>query len=336
MKYATLIGVDLAKNVFQVHGVDDAGNEVFHKRLSRPQFVKFIETHSPCIVAMEACGTSHFWGRAASDFGHEPRLLPPVHVKPFKNDSNDARAIVEAALRPGIHPVPVKTAEQQAGTMLFRQRDLVIKERTEEITSLRGHMAEFGIVAAPGIRALPKLFQSIEEAELPKFALDLARAAFKRIARLNEDITALDKKLSDEARTNKTVKRLQTMPGIGPVGAMAIVSFAPQMSQFSCGRDFSAWLGLVPKQRSSGNKIRMGRCTKMSQYDIRGLLIIGAMARIAAFQRHKTKPEPLLADKLERKPRMLAAVALANKMARQVWAMIVKEQAYLTLADRPA
>ena len=290
--------------------------------------------HSPCLVAMEACSTSHYWAREITKAGHNVRLIPPIYVKPFvkrqKNDATDAEAIVEAMLRPNMRFVEVKTTETQARTMLFRTREQLVGQRTEAINALRGHLAEFGLVVPNGIANLPRLAAAVEasDTELPELARDLSRLYLERIAQLSTLIEELTLRIKKINAASKTARIMRTMPGVGPICAMAIDAFAPPMEMFENGRDFAAWLGLTPRQHSTGGKQRHGRTSKMGQRDIRRLLIIGAMSRIASAQRYRRKADPWLQDKLDRKPRMVAAIALANKMARQIWAMLTKQECY--------
>lgn len=333
MDEVSIIGVDLAKQVFQVHGAAADGRVLFRKKLSRPQFAKFMAAVPPCVVAMEACGTAHYWGRELARHGHDIRLIPPVYVKPFvkrqKNDSADAEAVAEAALRPTMRSVAVKTAEQQAQAMLFRTRDLLVGQRTQLVNALRGHLAEHGIVLAKGIGNVDRVATRLEEDEdLPDLVRDMGRLYLERIAGLSDDIGKLDGRIATAAKENDVARTLQTMPGIGPVCAMAIATFAPEMREFRRARDFSAWLGLVPRQHSSGGKQTLGRTSKMGQRDIRRLLIVGAMSVVHWRGRDGGKPGSWLSRMLARKPRMLVAIALANKMARMVWAMLSRNEDY--------
>ncbi|WP_282611266.1 IS110 family transposase [Pelagibius sp. Alg239-R121] len=328
-----IIGVDLAKNVFQLHGAQRNGQVLFRKKLSRAQFRTFCEKHPRCLVAMEACSTSHYWARELQGMGHEIRLIPPLYVKPFvkrnKNDAADAEAITEAALRPSMSYVVPKSADQQASTMMMRTRDQLLEQRTATVNALRGHLAEFGIIAPVGIKNVSKLRSILADAEdIPVLVTEMANLHFDRIDRLSCDIEALTAKIKDHCCESDTAKRLRSMPGIGPIAAIVIEAFAPDMAHFEKGRDFAAWLGLVPKQHSSGGKTRLGQTSKMGQRDIRRVLITGAMSRIAGYARQNSRAEPWLQDKLDRKPKMIAAIALANKMARQIWAMITKEEKY--------
>ena len=328
-----IIGVDLAKNVFQLHGARKDGTVLFRKKLTRPQFVKFCEGHPRCLIAMEACATAHYWARELKKIGHDIRLIPPIYVKPFvkrhKNDAADAEAIVEAALRPNMSFVEPKSAETQALTMMMRTRDQLLDQRTATVNALRGHLAEFGLIAPTGLRNVDRLKTLLEEAtDLPALAAEMAQLHFERIERLTQDIETLAGKIKTHCSISDDARRLQSMPGIGPIAAMVIEAFAPDMHCFEKGRDFAAWLGLVPKQHSTGGKTRLGQTSKMGQKDIRRALIIGAMSRIAGHARQNSRAEPWLQDKLDRKPKMVAAVALANKMARQIWAMIMKQESY--------
>lgn len=334
MSEITIIGVDLAKHVFQVHGAAADGTVVFRKKLSRPQFHQFMSEQPRCVVAMEACATSHYWARQMVENGHDVRLIAPIYVKPFvkrqKNDAADAEAIVEAALRPNMRFVPMKSIDVQARAMLFRTREQLVGQRTEAINALRGHLAEFGIIAPQGVGSLTRLAAVLEDvdSDLPDLVRDLGRLYLDRIAHLTALIEQLMAKIKEVSRASGTARLLRTMPGIGPICAMAVETFAPAMDTFESGRDFSAWLGLTPRQHSSGGKQRLGRTSKMGQRDIRRLLIVGAMSVIASMQRYKRRAGSWLQDKLNRKPRIVAAIALANKMARRIWAMLTKGEAY--------
>jgi len=334
MKEVSIVGVDLAKRVFQVHGAAVDGSVVFRKKLGRGQFLAFLAKLPVCTVAMEACATSHFWGREIEKLGHVVRLIPPIYVKPFvkrqKNDAADAEAIAEAASRPTMRFVAVKTEDQQAGAMVFRARDLLVRQRTQLINALRGHLAEYGIVAAQGAAHLKTLKAALgaPEVELPATVRDIARLYLDQIARCAEKVAELETSIRSKAAATEMATRLRTMPGIGPIGALAIEAFAPPMQEFRRGRDFAAWLGLVPRQKSTGGKQILGRTSKMGQRDIRRLLIIGAMAVVRAAVRKAPPEGSWLARMLARKPRMVVAIALANKMARGVWAMQTKQENY--------
>ena len=334
MAEATIIGIDLAKRVFQAHGAAADGSVVFRKKLSRSQLLTFLAAQPRCTVAMEACATAHGWGREIGRLGHEVRLIPPIYVKPFvkrqKNDAADAEAIAEAASRPIMRFVAVKSEEQQARSMIFRTRDLLVRQRTQLINALRGHLAEHGEVAPQGIVHVKRLADLIgdETTALPATVREIGRLYLEQIDVLNERIEGLGRQLRAEASQAATTQRLLTMPGVGPITAVAIESFAPPMETFRRGRDFAAWLGLVPRQNSTGGKQRLGRTAKMGQRDIRRLLIIGAMAVVRSAARHGAPAGSWLERMLAKKPRMLVAIALANKMARGIWAMMTKQEDY--------
>jgi transposase len=283
---------------------------------------------------MEACGTAHHWGRELAQLGHDVRLIPPIYVKPFvkrqKNDAADAEAVAEAALQPTMRTVPVKTSEQQARAMLFRTRELLVGQRTQLVNALRAHLAEHGVIAAKGMGSVERLaaLARNEAAPLPELVRDLSEIYLGQIARVSEEIGALQRRIAVEARESPVVRRLQKMPGVGPICAMAVETFAPPMEGFQRGRDLAAWLGLVPRQHSSGGQQRLGRTSKMGQRDIRRLLILGAMAVVRWRSRDGGRPRSWLAGMLARKPKMLVAIALANKMARMIWAMLVRHEEY--------
>lgn len=334
MSAITIIGVDLAKRVFQLHGAKADGSVAFRKKLSRGRFLSFLAEQPPCVVGMEACATAHGWGREIEKLGHTVRLIPPIYVKPFvkrqKNDAADAEAIAEAASRPTMRFVAVKTEEQQARAMLFRTRDLLVRQRTQLINAVRGHLAEHGVVAAQGPAHLKRLADAIEDeaSRLPVMVQELGKLFLEQIDALCTKIGELDRKLRAVAGQAETTRRLQTMPGVGPITAVAVETFAPAMETFHRGRDFAAWLGLVPRQKSTGGKQRLGKVSKMGQRDIRRLLIIGAMAVVSWAARNGASEGSWLARMMARKPRMVVAIALANKMARSVWAMLVKQENY--------
>ena len=330
----TMIGVDLAKNVFQVHGALMSGQVQFRKKLTRLQFQRFMAGREPCVVVMEACGGSHYWAREMARLGHEVKLIAPRYVKPFlkrhKNDAVDAEAIVEAAQRPGMRFVEVKTEDQQARAILFRTREQLVRQRTDLVNALRAHLYEYGYIVPQGIGHQGRLKEILDEpkSELPELVREVGRTILEQIAGKNDAILSMDRKMRHLAAQSDNARRLQTIPGVGPVTALAVEAFAPSLQAFRCGRDFAAWLGLVPKQYSSGGKQRLGRMSKAGQRDIRRLLIIGAMSRLNWLGR-KSIAEGSWLDRLaRRKPRMLVAVALANKMARTIWAMVTKQQDY--------
>ncbi|MEJ0050877.1 MAG: IS110 family transposase [Methylovirgula sp.] len=333
MKEVSIVGLDLAKRVFQAHGAGADGGVIFRRKLSRSQVLAFFMGLPKCVVAMEACATAHYWAREIGKLGHEVRLLPPAYVKPFvkrqKNDAADAEAIVEAAMRPSMRFVVPKTESQQACSMLFRTRDLFVRQRTQLINAVRAHLAEHGIIAPQGISNLASLTEAIEDnIGLDLIVVETARLYLEQIEMLSSRIASLEKTLKSEAKRSESTTRLMSMPGVGPITAMAIEAFAPAMTTFRKGRDFAAWLGLVPRQHSSGGKQVLGRTSKMGQRDIRRLLIIGAMTVIRWACRKAPAENSWLARMLMRKPRMLVAIALANKMARSIWAMMTKNEGY--------
>lgn len=334
MDEVIIVGVDLAKNVFQAHGAAADGSVVFRKKLSRPQFAKFMSELPACIVAMEACATAHYWGREMTRLGHEARLIPPIYVKPFvkrqKNDAADAEAIVEAALRPTMRFVEIKTADQQSRAMLFRTRELLVTQRTKMINALRAHLAEHGFTVAKGVGNVQRLAAILEGAEhdLPDLAREMGAIYLDEITRTSNRIDTLKLRIKMVAEESDAARRLQTMPGVGPITAMAIETFAPPMEAFKRGRDFAAWLGLVPRQHSTGGKPRLGHISKMGQRDIRRLLIIGAMSVVRWAAKNGVPEGSWLGRMLAKKPRMLVAIALANKMARMIWAMLVRKEDY--------
>lgn len=325
-----MIGVDLAKNVFQLHAASMTGHLKFRKKLTRAQFPKFMGRQLPSVVVMEACASASYWARELAKLGHEVKLIAPQYVRPFvkrqKNDAADAEAIVIAAQRPEMRFVPPKSEEQQARAALFRARERLVHQRTELVNALRGLLYEFGHVAPQGIRHLTGIEAIVEDpaASLPDLVRDECRDILLQISEKTARIEARTKAARKLAETTGTARRLQTMPGVGPMTALAVEAFAPDMSGFRRGRDFAAWLGLVPRQHSSGGRERLGRVSKAGQADIRKLLIIGAMARLTARGRKTVREGSWLARMLARKPKMLVAIALANRMARQLWAMMTK------------
>src|SRR6478672_3665555 len=266
MGQASTIGLDIAKRVFQAHGADASGRVVFRKRLVRAKVLEFFAAKPPCVVALEACGGAHHWARQLISLGHEVRLIPPAYVKPFvkrqKNDAIDAEAICEAAQRPSMRFVPVKSEEQQAAGLVFRTRDLLVRQRTQLINAIRGHLTEYGWVAPKGPSHVAMLADLIDEGEMADSLPGAARAMFRLmldlLAGLNGKIADLDKEIARRAREDEVSRRLMTIPGIGPISATAIAALAPPAETFAKGRDFAAWLGLTPLQRSTGGKQKLG------------------------------------------------------------------------------
>lgn len=329
-----MIGVDLAKNVFQLHAASMAGQLQFRKKLSRQSFAKFMAEHPPAVVVMEACGSAHYWAREMIRLGHEVKLIAPHYVKPFvkrqKNDAVDAEAIVIAAQRPEMRFVEPKSEDQQSRAILFRARERLVHQRTELINALRASLYEFGHVVPQGIHQIKRIEAILDDtnSDLPELMREECRDLLDQIAVLTARIEARTVKVRVLSAERDIARRLQTMPGVGPLTALAIEAFAPPMENFRGGRDFAAWLGLVPRQFASGGKERLGRISKAGQADIRRLLIIGAMSRLNWLGRKAIPENSWLARMMERKPRMLVAIALANKMARTIWAMLTKNEDY--------
>jgi transposase len=332
----TTIGLDIAKSVFQVHGVDATGKAVVRRQLKRRQVIIFFrKLKQPCLIGIEACASSHHWARELIALGHDVHLMPPAYVRPYvkrhKNDATDAEAICEAVQRPGMRFVPVKTPEQQAGLMLHRTRHLFVRQRTAVSNSIRAFLAEIGIVAPVGRRGLDDLLRLIAEGKdqriLPPARSCLVALAIQLNA-LREQIRILDKRILDWQRTNEMAKRLVALPGVGPALATALVASVPDAKVFRSGRDFSAWVGLVPKQNSTGGKARLGNISKQGDRYLRSLFAAGALAVIKYAKQHGTEHRPWLAKLLERRPTKVAAVALANKLARMAWAMMASGQTY--------
>jgi transposase len=327
------IGLDIAKQVFQAHGADAAGGVVFRKRITRGKLLAFFASQPRCVVALEACGGAHHWARELTRLGHTVRLIAPAYVKPFvkrqKNVAADAEAICEAAQRPSMRYVAVKTEEQQASALVFRARDLLVRQRTQIINALRGHMAEYGWVAPQGPAHIDGLVELIADpASLPEAARPVLLLMLETLQALTEQVATLDTEIGRRAREDEMAVRLMTIPGIGPITATALIALAPPVESFAKGRDFAAWLGLTPLQKSTGGKQKLGSITKMGERTLRRLLIIGASAVVRHASKRGAPEGSWLAGMLARKPRMLVTVALANKMARIVWALLVRGEDY--------
>lgn len=329
-----MIGVDLAKNVFQLHAASMTGQPQLCRKLSRQSFPGFMAKQPPAVVVMEACGSAHYWAREMAKLGHEVKLIAPRYVKPFvkrqKNDAADAEAIVIAAQRPEMRFVLPKSAEQQSRAILFRARERLVHQRTELVNALRASLYEFGYVVPQGIHQIKRIAEILEapNSDLPDLMRQECRDMVDQIAEQTIRINARTAKIQALANEADTARRLQTIPGVGPLTALAVEAFAPPMESFRCGRDFAAWLGLVPRQFSSGGKERLGRTSKAGQADICRLLIIGAMSRLNWLGRKSIPEDSWLARISSRKPRMLVAIALANKMVRTIWALIIRNEDY--------
>lgn len=329
------IGLDIAKSVFHVHGVDAAGAVVLRKRLRRREVVGFFAALEPCLIGIEACGGAHHWGRALSALGHEVRLLPPAYVTPYvkrgKNDAVDAAAICEAVGRPSMRFVPVKSRAQQAALVPHRTRDLLVRQRTMLINSLRSLLAEFGVVAPRGRGRLGELVAQLEAAEeehIPGSARVMLLDLVEAIEALDARIARAEKAIVAAARADATARRLMTVPGVGPITASAIVATLGDASRFRNGRHFAAWLGLVAKQSSTGGRPRLGRISKMGDRYLRKLLVLGATARLRAVGREQSPLAQWTRALLARRPARLVTLALANKTARILWALMARGETY--------
>jgi transposase len=333
------IGIDIAKNVFQVHGVDAQGKVVLVRQLRRRQMIEFIGSLTPCLIGMEACATSHHWAREFAKLGHEVKLIPPAYVKAYvkrsKNDAADAAAICEAVTRPSMRFVPVKTEEQQAALALHRTRDLLISQRTQLINALRAHLAELGLVADQGRDGVAKLIAIIMDEKklnsLPVAMRQALQAVAAQLASLQTQIGNLDRCIHAQHRASDVSRRLESVPGIGVIGASAIVATITDPSAFRSGRDLAAWIGLVPRQYSTGGKEKLGGISKQGDRYLRRLLVVGATAVVRQARLHPDK-YPWIAKLLAKKPAKLVAIAVANKTARIAWAIMSKGGTYRPLA----
>jgi transposase len=330
----TTIGLDIAKNVFQVHGIDANEKVVVRKQLRRSQMMTFFGGLSPCLIGIEACATAHHWARELVKLGHEVRLMPAKDVKAYvkrnKNDAADAEAICEAVRRPTMRFVRVKSAEQQGQLMQHRTRDLLMRQRTQLINALRAHLAELGVVAAQGREGIQELLAIVADNEDQRVPIDARASLMLLAAQLQAGQTLIgliEKRIMAQHRSNEASKRLQTIPGIGVVGATAIAATVADPTVFRSGRDFAAWIGLVPRQDSTGGKQKLGPISKQGDQYLRRILVVGAHA---VLRRAKQNPEkyPWITQLLARRPFKVVAVALANKMARVAWALLARGGTY--------
>jgi transposase len=334
MGEVSTIGLDIAKSVFQVHGVDSSGAVVIRKRVSRLKLLEFFAALPPCLVGIEACPSAHHWGRELQALGHTVRLMPPSYVKAYlkrsKNDANDAAAICEAVTRPSMRFVPVKTKEQQTALMLHRARQLLVRQRTMLSNALRGHLAELGIVSAKGRNGIGELLRIIADGADNRIA-PATRAILDVMARqysaIGGEIRSIDKSILAWHRSCEASRRLEEIPGIGPIVATALVAEVGDWREFRSGRNLAAWIGLVPKQHTTGGKDKLGSITKQGNRYLRWLLVAGAMAVIRYARQHGTK-RLWLTRIMGRRPAKVAAVALANKIARMAWAIMVRSERY--------
>jgi len=335
MQTVTTIGLDIAKSVFQVHGVYAEGNVLIRRKLKRRSVLAFFQKLSPSLVGIEACATSHHWSRQLKRLGHTVRLMPPAYVKPYvkrqKNDAADAEAICEAVTRANMRFVETKTPEQQSCLMLHSTRQLFIRQQTSVINAIRAHMAEFGIVAPVGRKGVEQLLAIVTDASdqcVPEVARACLIALAAQLRMLKAQILEFDRRIMAWHRSNETSRRLDAVPGIGPALATALVASVADPKAFRSGRNFSAWIGLVPKQHSSGGKDRLGNITKQGDRYLRSLFTAGALAVIRYAKINGTQHRPWLTALLARRPTKVAAIALANKIARMAWAMMAKGERY--------
>ncbi|RWF86823.1 MAG: IS110 family transposase [Mesorhizobium sp.] len=330
----TTIGLDLAKNVFQVHGIDHEGKVGVRRSLRRSEVVDYFGKLPSCLVGIEACATAHHWAREIGRFGHTVRLMPPAYVKPYvkrnKNDMADAEAICEAVTRPNMRFVAVKTAAQQSVLMLHRCRALLVRQRTMLANAIRAHLAEFGIAMPQGIRTLLMALNAPKDAvnnlpELVRIALTPMTAS---LIELGQRIKALEIEIAREHRGNETSRRLETIPGFGVMTSTAMAATVTDPTAFKSGREFAAWLGLTPRESSWGGKQRLGGITKMGDGYLRTLLVVGATAVIRFAREEGSAKTAWIRKLMERKPAKVVAVALANKMARIAWALMARGEVY--------
>ena len=334
MQQITTIGLDLAKQVFQVHGAEADGSPVVSRKLRRADVLDFFKEMSPCLVGMEACGGAHYWAREIAKVGHDVRLVPPSYVKPFvkrgKTDAADAEAICEAVIRKTMRFVPVKSADQQAAAMVLKTRELLVRQRTQTINALRAHLSELGIIAATGpakIATLIEIVRDDKDARLPQAARFALAELANQIEWTKHRIDKLERAIVIEAKRDEDMRRLVTIPGVGVIIAASIKALIPDPHGFKSGRHFAAWLGLTPRSHSSGGKERLGRISKMGNSTLRSLLIVGATS-VLKNVRHKTDAPKWLVAILARRPFKVVATALANKMARIIWALLTKGGTY--------
>ena len=328
------IGLDIAKSIFQVHGVDAAGEVVIRRRLVRRKLLEFFAELPACLVGVEACASAHYWGRELRKLGHDVRLMPPVYVKPYvkrqKNDAADAEAICEAVTRPTMRFVKIKSCEQQSVMGLHRVRLMLMRQRIQVSNAIRGHLGEYGLVAPVGRNGLAQLIGvlgDIDDDRIPDETRASLALLVSQLNLINEQIVETDRRVRASARSTDVGRRLMEVPGVGPVLASAIVASVPDPRAFKTGRSLAAWIGLVPRQNSSGGKERLGGITKQGDRYLRQLLVVGALAVIRYAQRHGTR-RPWLVQLLARRTTKIAAVALANKTARMIWAIMTSGERY--------
>lgn len=326
------ISIDTSKHVFTIHGVDEKERPVPRREVGRAQVERFFAKIAPTEVVLEACGGSHHWGRVLSRMGHRVKLIPPQYVKPFvkrgKNDRNDAEAICEAASRPTMRTVPVKSVDEQAATLILKHREMLVGQRTQAINALRGHATEFGIIGAKGCANVEALITALlANTAVPDVAKSMLKDMGSHVADLDAKISVLDQKLNELHKTNPVSQRLAAIPGVGPITAITM-ALTINAADFETGRHFAAWLGLTPREHSTGGKHRLGRINKAGNERLRQLLVVGSMSVIRFAKPGSKSASEWLLKLLERRPRKVAAVALANKIARVIWAMMVRGEVY--------
>jgi transposase len=342
MKELSTIGLDLAKNVFQVHGVDSKGVVVEKRQLKRGAMLDYFAKLKPCLIGVEACATAHYWGRELNKLGHKVKLIPPTYVKPYvrrgKNDAVDAAAICEAVSRPHMRFVAIKTEDQQEVLMVHKTRDLLLRERVRLSNALRGHLAEFGFVFPAGEAGVREAvtFVSDPKGSLPPLAQKALQTLASHYLSIKKDIAALEKEIVAWHQTSEASRRVATIPGIGALGASAIVATVGDATQFKSGREFAAWTGLTPKQNSSGGKERLGHISRQGNAYLRRLLVLGATGQTRGSRRDKAAGGGWFQSLLGRKPPRVAITALANKMARVAWAVMAKQRNYEPLPSSAA
>ena len=333
----TTIGFDIAKGVIQIHGVDAVGSVTLRKRMSRAGALKFFGGLKPCLIGMEACGGAHFWARELAGFGHTVRLISPIYVKPYvkrsKTDAADAAAICEAVSRPHMRFVPIKSREDQALAQAYKTRGLLVAQRTALVNALRAHLTEFGIVAPLGPTGAARLIGLVrtDVEPLPELARRTLRELADMIEATQARIAAFDAQLKELAATDEASRRLMKVPGVGPVAAGTLRALAGDVTRFRTGRDFAAWLGLTPRQNSSGDKVRLGAISKAGNRELRTLLVMGQLAVLRYALANPAKASPWLAGMIKRRPPLVVAVAMAAKTARVIWAMLARGESYRPL-----
>ncbi|MEW9616232.1 IS110 family transposase [Shinella sp. S4-D37] len=334
MEKITIVGLDLAKSIFQVHAITEDGHVAVRRALRRSQVLEFFRQISPCLVGMEACGSAHYWANAIGELGHTVRLMPPAYVKPYvkrnKTDAADAEAICEAVTRPTMRFVPVKSPEEQAASMVLKTRELFVRQRSQTANAMRAHMAELGVVAATGMTSIAKLIAILRDdrdGRLPNSARVALLEMAEQIEKLTARIEALDAKIIAAVKTDEAARRLTTIPGVGPIIAASVRAAVHDPEAFRTGRDLAAWIGITPRANSSGGKERLGKISKQGNKQLRTLLIVGATSVLKQARRGVKLPAWVV-SLLARKAYKVAAVALANKIARTIWALLVKGGTY--------